>query len=200
MNTTKFRFAEQDEQPIPERKALMRAYMKARRGENENRDIKASLLLQNFKTLFFSDWMGAGTRRNYFVYLSFSSEAPTDELITFLMEQGQRVFCPRIDGKEMTAVEFGDDFTISQMGIREPVGEPFTGEIDVIVFPLLAVDKKGNRLGYGGGYYDRFAKKYPSAKRIALAYDFQLVHRVPCEQGDERVQAVVTDAQTIFTI
>lgn len=198
MNTINLRFVEEDESSVQERKASMRSYMKARRGENENRDIKASLLLQHFKTLFFGDWMGAGMRRNYFVYLSYSSEAPTDELILFLLEQGQRVFCPRVEGQALLAVEFGDDFTLSDIGIREPVGEAYTGEIDVIIFPLLAVDKKGNRLGYGGGFYDRFASKHPNAKRIALAYDFQIVENVPHEAWDEQVQAIVTDVKAIY--
>ncbi|MBO4939606.1 MAG: hypothetical protein J6D30_01070 [Clostridia bacterium] len=186
MNTINLRFVEEDESSVQERKASMRSYMKARRGENENRDIKASLLLQHFKTLFFGDWMGAGMRRNYFVYLSYSSEAPTDELILFLLEQGQRVFCPRVEGQALLAVEFGDDFTLSDIGIREPVGEAYTGEIDVIIFPLLAVDKKGNRLGYGGGFTIDLQANTQTQNGLRLRTIFKLWKTYRMKRGTSR--------------
>jgi 5-formyltetrahydrofolate cyclo-ligase len=176
--------------------------MKKRRADNENRDVKERLLIENFlraETAFFSKTDGAGMERTYFVYYSFSSEAPTETLMQTLEEQGHRVCCPRIENKRMIAVEKGEDFSLSPMRIIEPIGEEFAGDIHVIVAPLLAADKKGNRLGYGGGYYDAFFKKHENAKRIGYAFDFQIVDDIPTQEWDERLDCIVTDKRILFT-
>lgn len=136
-------------------------------------------------------------RSNVFCYLSYSSETPTDTLIEQLKARGAKLYAPRVEDGEMFAVELGDDFTLSPLGIREPVGEPFLGDMDVVITPCLAVDKQGNRLGYGGGYYDKFFARNTGAKRVAICYDFQLLPSVPCELHDVKVQYVVTDKRVI---
>ena len=197
MTGTKLQFVTETEPlSVQERKRRLRTYMKERRGQNENRDLKERALLDNFFK-FIDEMEGAGTRRSYFVYLSFSSEAPTDVLIETLIERGQTVYCPRIENGEMVAVLYGEDFTLSSQGIREPVGQAFDGEIDYVIMPLLAVDKQGNRLGYGGGYYDRYVSKHKQAKRIAYCYDFQLLNEVPAEQTDEKVDVIITEKYII---
>ena len=133
---------------------------------------------------------------SFFIYLSFSREAPTDGLIERLLADGHKVYCPRIENGEMVAVEYGEDFTLSDYGIREPVGEAYQGEMDVAVVPFLAVDKRGNRLGYGGGYYDKFLKN-STAKRVAFGYGFQIVNEVPTESWDEKMDVIVTDEEII---
>lgn len=204
MITNKLRFVETEEdgsQTVQKKKARLRAYMKERRGNNENRDVKEQLQIENFfKALegIFPKSIGAGMRRTFFVYLSYSLETPTDGLIERLIADGQAVCCPRVEGVEMSAVEYGEDFSLSERGIREPIGKTYDGAIDVIVLPLLAVDERGARLGYGGGYYDRFLKAHPKAKRIAFCYDFQIVREVPTELHDEKVDVIVTDKRVLF--
>ena len=194
MKTNDLRFAEKENSlSVKERKKQLRIFMKQRRAQNENRDIKEIALLENFKKAILSKTEGAGTKRTFFVYLAYSSEAPTDTLIESLIKDGHEVYCPRIENGQMYAVKFSEDFTLSAYGIREPVGEIFEGNLDVLVMPLLAVDERGNRLGYGGGYYDRFIERYPSAERIAYCYDFQILKEVPTEEPDKRVQKIVTD-------
>ena len=204
MCTTKFRFVEDVSQTdIATRKQSLRARMKARRADNENRDMKEYLLCDNlFKLLnvLECEKTGVGTRRTIFVYLSFSSEAPTDKLIECLKEKEFRVLCPRIEGKEMIAVEYGDDFTLSHMGIREPVGRVYPNSPDYIVLPLLAADMSGNRLGYGKGYYDQYLCKHPAAKRIGYCFDFQVVQDVPHDDRDEKLDFIVTDKRVIETV
>lgn len=196
----KFQISSISEESVQTRKKSLRMYMKKRRADNENRDVKETLLIENFFSLLsrlFPKTDGAGMRRNVFIYLSFSSEAPTDLLIESLQEKGYTVYCPRVEENEMVAVEYGEDFTLSPMRIREPIGQAFDGEIDLIVTPLLAVDKKGNRLGYGGGYYDRFFEKHKEAKRIGYAFDFQVLDRVPSEKWDVTLEYTVTDKRVI---
>ncbi len=199
MIRNKLRFVETDceEQSRQDKKKNLRQYMKEKRSLNDNRDVKERLLIDNFETALFSKTTGVGTSRNFFVYLSFSSEAPTDGLIALLQSKGHAVYSPRVEGKEMFAVLFGEDFSLSRFGIREPVGDRYEGVIDVIVMPLLAVDERGNRLGYGGGYYDRFLQKYPDATRVAYCYDFQILKDVPTESWDEKVDLIVTDKRII---
>lgn len=85
------------------------------------------------------------------------------------------------------------------MGIREPVGEALKGAPDYVITPLLAADEKGNRLGYGKGYYDRYLAKYPTAVRIGYAFDFQILHEVPTNERDEKLDVLVTDKRVVFT-
>ncbi len=220
MTTNRFAFAQKEELSVTERKKRLRAYMKERRSQNENRDVKELCLVENvfsaLETLFGASALGAeNSSANYttdcagncaeakegktcFCYLAFSSEAPTDKLIEKLKERGFRVCAPRIEGGEMLAVELGGDYALSRYGILEPLGQAYLGAVDLIITPLLAADERGNRLGYGGGYYDRFFKKYPKAKRIGYAFDFQIVNEVPTETFDEKLDCIVTDKRIVF--
>lgn len=204
MTTNKLRFVEKEEKPLSKDeihswKKKLRKSMKERRGENENRDLKALLLADNLFEVLKKQGLEKAEEKTAFVYLSFSSEAPTDGLIERLLENGWRVFCPRTEKDEMYAVEYGEDFYLSDYGIREPCGEAYEKTPTITVIPLLAVDEKGNRLGYGKGYYDRYLKKYPNTKRIGYCFDFQIVRKVPCEENDERLEIVVTDKRILFT-
>ena len=194
MKTNNLRFVEET-RSIMERKKSLRATMKERRGLIDNRDSKELLLLENFQMIMEETQLK--NCKNFFVYLSFSSEAPTDKLIAYLLEKGKEVYCPRIEGKEMYAVRFGEDFSLSDYGIREPIGERFQGELDVLLMPLLAVDLQGNRLGYGGGFYDKFIQRYEQAKRIAYCYDVQVISTVPTEPTDKKIEYIVTDKRIV---
>ena len=192
MITTKLHFVEEKNgESLAAQKSRLREYMKNRRAENENRDGKERLLLENFKTFLLQQ--GINEQRKFFIYLSFSMEAPTDELITTLLQADHEIYCPRIENGDMVMAKYGNDFTLSHMGIREPMGDSYDGQIDYIVVPLLAADAQGNRLGYGKGYYDRFLKKYPNAKRIGYCYDFQILKNVPTERHDQPLNWIITD-------
>ena len=179
-----------------EKKSRLRVYMKNKRMENTNRDVKEERLIEHFYKAVFGETSHPGMRLTFFIYLSFFREAPTDGLIERLLSDGHRVCCPRVENGEMVAVEYGEDFTLSDYGAREPVGEAYQGEIDVVVLPFLAVDRRGNRVGYGGGYYDRFLKN-STAKRVAFGYGFQVVNEAPTEAWDEKVDVIVTDEEII---
>ena len=172
--------------------------MKERRANNENCEKKERLMTENFLNAVLDE--NQKRKRSYLIYLSFSSEAQTDGLIDRLIKSGNKVYCPRLENGEMVAVEYNEDFSISSYGIREPLGQAFNGDIDCVVLPALAVDGKGNRLGYGKGYYDRYLKKHTQSKRIAFCYDFQVLDQVPCDEWDEKVEIVVTDKRILKTL
>lgn len=122
--------------------------------------------------VFMRAFSGYGS---YFVYNSFGSEARTDLITDGLSAAGKRLYFPRVSGGEMCAVPYtaGSAMTRSAYGADEPQGEPFCGGIEVCVAPLLAINSRGYRIGYGGGYYDRFLAGRDILK-IGVGYDFQI--------------------------
>lgn len=189
---TNLRFVEDGKKDITERKNSLRAYMKEVRAGLDNKDVKAERLTEH--TLDWLEKQREQTGKNtVFVYLSFSTEADTDGLIERLQERGFAVYCPKIENGEMHAVRYGDDFTLSKFGIREPVGDKLTVSPDFAITPLLAVDKNGNRLGYGKGYYDIYFKRFPLAERIGYCFACQVRKNLPCHENDVALQWLITE-------
>ncbi|MDU1910905.1 5-formyltetrahydrofolate cyclo-ligase [Fusobacterium sp.] len=124
-------------------------------------------------------------------YMSFRNEIDTHEINEALIKAGKKLLLPRTAGKEkMEAVEYGRGFQKGAMGIEEPIGDKYTGKIDLIVVPGIAFDKDGNRIGFGRGYYDRFLGNYPDSVKISIAYDFQLVEKIENEEHDKKVDII----------
>lgn len=108
----------------------------------------------------------------FFIYNSISTEATTSLIISALLNEGKKVFLPRVEGENIVAVPYGETRT-GKFGIEEPTGEEYKGEIEVTVIPLLAVNERGFRIGYGKGYYDRYLKG-KNTKKAGLGYAFQI--------------------------
>lgn len=134
------------------------------------------------------------------VYLSAGDEPPTFALARDLRARGTTVLAPVMaDGRTLDWAEYTgpDGLREAAFGISEPSG-PRLGanaltRADAIVLPALAVSRDGRRLGRGAGYYDRaLAHAAPSAVRIALVFDDELVADVPTEPHDQPVHVVVT--------
>ena len=123
-------------------------------------------------------------------------EVGTDAIIEELLAQGKRVYLPRVEGDAIRfyRIRSLSGLKLSAFGIREPQPiEPIDPkEAEVIVCPGLAFDKAGNRLGYGGGYYDRYLKDCP-AKRIGVCFKEQLFETIPHKENDVPMDAVITD-------
>lgn len=113
---------------------------------------------------------------SFLVYNSFSTEADTKRIIDVLLREGKKVYLPRVEGEEMTAVPFTGAFGVLKkgaFGIEEAQGQAFEGDIDVTVIPLLAVNENGYRIGYGKGYYDKYLRDRHT-KKVGLGYYFQI--------------------------
>ena len=124
---------------------------------------------------------------SFFIYNGISTEARTDWIIDELLKAGKRVYLPRVEGKNIVAVPYeGGECKVSNFGIPEPDGQPFDGNIDVTVVPLLAVNSQGYRIGYGGGFYDRYLKDRDTLK-VGLGYGFQM------EEFDEEPHDIALD-------
>lgn len=104
---------------------------------------------------------------------------------------------PVVQRKLMTACPYEGNAKMhrGKYNIPEPTTPPYRGEIDLILVPGVAFDLQGNRLGRGGGYYDRFIKSQPpTTTLVGVAYDFQLVDKVPANRHDQKMHHVITPA------
>lgn len=136
-------------------------------------------------------------------YVALRYEVNTHELIRRMLQEGKQVVVPRVAAGNTLQQYFINDFSELQadaFGILEPppnssrfaAAESF----DLVLVPGLAFDRAGHRLGAGKGYYDRFLAGIQVPK-IALAFEFQLVERVPREPHDQRVDMIVTEDEVI---
>ena len=136
-------------------------------------------------------------------FWAFGSEPDTAPLIEALHARGVRVALPKIVEGDLQPRAFvpGDPVTMASFGAGEPVdGDVIDpGEIDVVITPAVAFDRSGRRVGYGGGFYDRFLPKTrPDAARIGIGFTVQLVDDdLPNGHFDLRVDAVVTDVEVV---
>ena len=102
---------------------------------------------------------------------------------------------PVVHRKTMTACPYEGNAKMhrGKFNIPEPTTEPYVGDIDLILVPGVGFDKSGNRLGRGGGYYDKFITRLGrKTLLVGVGYDFQLVEEVPANRWDKRLDYVVT--------
>ncbi|MBT7393118.1 5-formyltetrahydrofolate cyclo-ligase [archaeon] len=135
-------------------------------------------------------------------YVSFKSEVNTHNIIKKSINLGKKVVVPYIKNEEIYLSELNDfnNLEQGQFGILEPKKE-FIKSVDksiveIFIIPGLAFDKSGNRIGYGGGYYDRLLKDL-NVLKIALCYEFQLLENLPNEDHDIPVDIIITEKQII---
>jgi len=139
--------------------------------------------------------------RTVMLFWSFGSEVPTASLIERLHARGVVVALPRIEAGALVPIAFapGDPTSTTTFGAEEPVADarldPST--IDVVAVPGVAFDREGRRIGYGGGYYDRFLRGLP-AFTVGLVFGLQVVEQdLPAGRFDLPVDAIVTEDETI---
>lgn len=144
---------------------------------------------------------------NIFCYVSFGSEIDNGKILSTILDSGKNLFVPYVntDSRQMRLCQINDlseDLERGHYGILEPkknLRKPVnSGIIDCVISPGVAFTRKMERIGYGGGYYDRFysgLKKMPFI--VALAYDFQIVDSLPTESFDIPVDMIITEKQII---
>ena len=154
---------------------------------------------------------------NILTYASVRSEVKTDEIILDALALGKRVFCPKVTDKNNGIMKFvriyePENLIPGYFGIREPeitgdseIFDPdfYSNETNIcqsdgeiagktlIIVPGVAFDKNGNRIGYKGGYYDRFLSKVSYADTVALCYKIQIVDEINSSEYDIPVKSVI---------
>ncbi len=133
-------------------------------------------------------------------YMSFRSEVPTGEIVEKLRAQGKKLCFPLCEkGGIMQAYHPFDEksWKKGMMGIPEPVPESselvLPGDIDVLICPMTAFDGQKHRMGYGGGYYDRYIPCCTAALCIGIAFEAQRMDMVPTDLHDCNMDIIITE-------
>lgn len=137
---------------------------------------------------------------NILTYVSFRSEVKTDYIIENAFELGKKVFVPKVIGKNMifVKIESFKELTQGYMGIREPVSSDEAGINEgFMCMPGMVFDNECNRIGYGGGFYDRYLSKDNEFIKAALCYDFQILEEIPHEPHDLKPDYVISEKRVI---
>lgn len=141
--------------------------------------------------------------RVVFIYMDFKNEVITFFLIKQMLSEKKRVVIPYTDTintviipSELKSME--DDLALSKFGYYEPILEKIVPvkpeEFDLVVVPGVVFDKNLNRVGFGKGYYDRILNKIRTgAQAVAIAYEFQVLDEVPCEEHDIKMDMIITE-------
>ncbi|MCK9418141.1 MAG: 5-formyltetrahydrofolate cyclo-ligase [Nitrospirae bacterium] len=135
-------------------------------------------------------------------FASFRSEVDTGPMIRRALTFGKRVVLPKVEGTELALYEIADwdhDVSPGAWGIPEPhENRPVRlDELDLILVPGAAFDGRGNRLGYGAGFYDKLLSSFTKTT-VALAFEAQIVPQVPAEEHDMPVKKIVTEKRVII--
>ncbi len=163
-----------------------------------------------FDTLKETDFYKNANNIMVYITLENENEVPTEPIIDDLLNKGKRIFIPLTvhKTKELIVSELKDvekDLKVGNFGVMEPKKEttrPVDPSIlDIVIVPGVVFDKKGYRIGHGAGYYDRFlpglSKKTTT---VSLAFDMQLIDKVPTERHDIAVEYIITEKQFIKCI
>src|SRR6056297_1690295 len=183
---------------------LRKKWMKKRKKvAKKEEDIKSKIISKKILSL-----KEIKESKNIMIYVSYRSEVSTNKLIISLLNKNKRIFAPYCikDEKRMEVVEIENpdqDLEKGAYGIKEPAKRIRNNKIDpknldIVVVPAVAFSKSGYRVGYGGGYYDRFLERLANKTiSIGINYEEMLFDKVPKEDHDLAVDMVVTDKRLL---
>lgn len=189
-----------------ETKISIRKKMLALRGELTDEECmeKSNFIWRNLFTL-----QSIQKAEYILCYVDYTSEVKTKGLIEQMLSLGKHVYVPRVCGEDMDFYRISslNDLLAGYRGILEPQSDAdkrFTEELlaqhkedTVMLLPGVAFDKKGGRIGYGKGYYDRYLMRIPCKERIALSYQMQLVKDAKSSEQDIPLTGIVTEHEII---
>ena len=139
------------------------------------------------------------------VYTSKEMEVNTKPLITALFRKKNPVVVPIIVKEDVSLrLSYLRDFSAlvpSTFGVPEPIGSEIPAaarDIDTIVLPMLGFDRKGGRIGYGAGYYDRFLSRHPDLRKIGIAFACQEVENLPVDENDMPMDSIITEDGIVY--
>ncbi|HOO76986.1 MAG TPA: 5-formyltetrahydrofolate cyclo-ligase [bacterium] len=147
-----------------------------------------------------------GTSRTVFIYSATGSEVKTESVMLTALKLGKRVAVPAIDlsGRLLRPVLISDparELDDRCRGCPQPPPgscvEVPAEEVDLAVVPGVGFDGRGARLGRGGGYYDEFLGHWPRIFRVALAFQCQIVDRLPVSGHDQPIDVLITENRVV---
>ncbi len=171
--------------------ALRKEIREKKRAMTPEQIEKASYALaqQFFATAYYRE------AKTLYGYLPYNQEVRTEPILLQALKDGKKVAVPKVYGDTMRFIYLEDMNGIEKgyAGIPEPVAdEPVAAdETALVLMPGLAFDKEGHRIGYGGGFYDKFLSAEPDHPTVALCYDFQMLANLETEEFDVPVDLVL---------
>lgn len=133
--------------------------------------------------------------KTIYAYLPYNQEVRTVPMLQRALAEGKRVAVPKVFGEDMRFIYLTDLSQVAKgyAGIPEPIADGPVAEdkTALVLMPGLAFDREGHRIGYGGGFYDRFLAMEPEHPTLALCYAFQLLPKVETEEFDIPVDVVL---------
>lgn len=174
-----------------DKKELRRSIREQKRAMTETEIITRSAKLRE---LFLASEAYKNAKTIY-GYLPYNQEVRTVPMLEQALKDGKRVAVPKCYGEEMKFI-FLDDLSKVEKGyanIPEPIAdEPVADdETALVLMPGLAFDPQGHRVGYGGGFYDKFLSREPNHPTLALCYEFQMLPSLETEEHDIPVDYVL---------
>ena len=174
-----------------DKKELRRQIREQKRAMTEAQIVTASEKLGQL----FADSELYRQAKTIYGYLPYNQEVRTVPMLQRALADGKRVAVPKVYGEEMKFIYLTDLSRVEAgyAGIPEPVddGPVADDPTALVLMPGLAFDRHGRRIGYGGGFYDRFLAKEPNHPTLALCYSFQMVEAIPTEEFDVPVNCVL---------
>ncbi|MGL4654883.1 MAG: 5-formyltetrahydrofolate cyclo-ligase [Sarcina sp.] len=136
--------------------------------------------------------------KNIFIYVSMEDEINTIEIIKQAFKDGKIIAVPKImRDKRMKALKINslDELSIGYFNVLEPTenAKDLSEDIDLTIVPGLAFDSENKRLGYGGGFYDKFFEEHKNSFKISLCYDYQFVTTVYPKEYDVSVEMIISN-------
>lgn len=129
-----------------------------------------------------------------YFYLPYNQEVRTVPMLEQAIRDGKKVAVPKVYGDDMKFLYLEDLSRIGKgyAGIPEPIDDEPVAEDPraLVLMPGLAFDPEGHRIGYGGGFYDKFLAREPEHPTVALCYEFQMLPKVETEEFDIPVDRV----------
>lgn len=133
--------------------------------------------------------------RTLYGYLPYNQEVRTVPILAQALADGKQVAVPKVYGDDMKFIVLDDLTQVSKgyAGIPEPIADAPVAEDEtaLVLMPGLAFDPQGHRIGYGGGFYDKFLSREPNHPTLALCYEFQMVEHLETEEFDIPVDTVI---------
>lgn len=176
-----------------EAKKHIRKEVFARRRETPEQDIR------NGSRRIFSQVVQLPEYREasvIYAYMDYNREVMTREFIEKAWREGKRVAVPRVVGQDMIfyLLESFDQLEEGYYGIPEPVSGVLADTAEALmIVPGVAFDEQRRRIGYGGGFYDRYLSRHRRHTTVAVAFEFQIFQELPAEPTDIRPEILITE-------
>lgn len=162
----------------------------------QKRQMEQAEILEKSQQLFrhFTATDAYRNAKSIYGYMSYNQEVRTLPILEQALRDGKRVAIPKCYGPEMRFIWMEDlSQTAPNRGIPEPIADgPLADDPDALVLmPGMAFDRAGHRIGYGGGYYDKFLAQEPNHPTVALCFSFQVLEHLETEEFDIPVDLVL---------